>query len=185
MAKVNVVLKSVWDDKGVKNALGEFQDFGKKVGVAFAAVGAATVAATAALVKFGADSIAAAENVAVANNRLGQVAKSMGIFGSQAGAVTDRLIKFAEANELLVAVDAEVIKATQAKLLTFKNLAATANQMGGEFDRATMAALDLAAAGFGSAESNAVQLGKALQDPIKGITALARAGVTLDRKSVV
>lgn len=175
---VNVTLKSVFDDKGIRKAQKEFADFGKGLGVAFAAVGAATAAATAALIKFGADSIAAAENVAVANNRLGQVAKSMGIFGSQTGAVTDRLIKFAEANELLVAVDAEVIKATQAKLLTFKNLAATANQMGGEFDRATMAALDLAAAGFGSAETNAVQLGKALQDPIKGITALARAGVT-------
>jgi len=45
-------------------------------------------------------------------------------------------------------------------------------------DRATLAAIDLAAAGFGSAETNATQLGKALQDPIKGITALARAGVT-------
>jgi hypothetical protein len=45
-------------------------------------------------------------------------------------------------------------------------------------DRATLAAIDLAAAGFGSAETNAVQLGKALQDPIKGITALARSGVT-------
>lgn len=175
---INVVIKSVWDDKGVKNALGEFQDFGKKVGIAFAAVGAATVAATAALVKFGADSIAAAENVAQANNRLEQVAKSMNLFGTQTQAVTKRLIDFAEANELTVAVDAEVIKATQAKLLTFKNLAQTADQVGGSMDRATMAALDLAATGFGSAETNAVQLGKALQDPIKGITALARAGVT-------
>jgi hypothetical protein len=48
----------------------------------------------------------------------------------------------------------------------------------GAFDRATKAAIDLAAAGFGDAESNAVQLGKALQDPIKGITALAKSGVT-------
>jgi hypothetical protein len=36
----------------------------------------------------------------------------------------------------------------------------------------------MAAAGFGSAESNAVALGKALEDPIKGITALAKSGVT-------
>ena len=175
---VNVVLKSVFDDKGIKKALGEFQDFGAGLGKAFAAVGAVTAVAAAALVKFGSDSIAAAENVAQANNRLGQVAKSMNLFGSQTQAVTDRLIKFAETNELLVAVDAEVIKATQAKLLTFKNLAQTANVMGGEFDRATVAALDLAAAGFGSAETNAVQLGKALQDPIKGITALTRSGIT-------
>ena len=175
---VNVVLKSVWDDKGIKEATSSLNKISDGIGTTFKAVGIATAVATAAIVKFGADSIAAAENVAQANNRLGQVAQSMGIFGSQTEAVTQRLIDFAEANELTVAVDAEVIKATQAKLLTFKNLAQTADDMGGSFDRATLAALDLAAAGFGSAETNAVQLGKALQDPIKGITALARSGVT-------
>jgi len=179
---VNVVLKSVWDDKGVKSALNEFQSFGKGVGVAFAAVAAATAAAATALIKFGADSIAAAENVAQANNRLEQVAKSMNLFGSQTSAVTQRIIEFAEANELSLAVDAEVIKQAQAKLLTFKNLAQTADETGGAFDRATMAAIDLAAAGFGSAETNATQLGKALQDPIKGLTALTRSGVTFTQE---
>lgn len=178
MAKTNVVLKSVWDDKGIKQAKKEFADFGKSIGVAFAAVGAATLAGAAALARFGGDAIAAAENVQQANNRLTQVNKSMGLFGAETANVTNRLIKFAEANELTVAVDAEVIKATQAKLLTFKELGQTADEAGGAFDRATLAALDLAAAGFGSAESNAIQLGKALQDPIKGLTALRRAGVT-------
>lgn len=178
MAKTNVVLKSVWDDKGIKAAKKEFADFGKSIGVAFAAVGAATLAGAAALVRFGSDAIKAGEEVAIANNRLAQINKSMGLFGGQTAAVTKRLIDFANANELTVAVDAEVIKATQAKLLTFKELGQTADEAGGAFDRATIAALDLAAAGFGSAESNAVQLGKALQDPIKGLTALRRAGVT-------
>jgi hypothetical protein len=36
----------------------------------------------------------------------------------------------------------------------------------------------MAAAGFGTAEGNAVQLGKALQDPIKGLASLAKSGVT-------
>jgi hypothetical protein len=36
----------------------------------------------------------------------------------------------------------------------------------------------MAAAGFGDAASNAVQLGKALNDPVKGITALSRSGIT-------
>jgi hypothetical protein len=36
----------------------------------------------------------------------------------------------------------------------------------------------MAAAGFGSAEGNAVQLGKALENPIKGIGTLAKSGVT-------
>jgi hypothetical protein len=45
----------------------------------------------------------------------------------------------------------------------------------------------MAAAGFGTAESNATQLGKALQDPIKGITALNRAGITFtaDQKELI
>jgi hypothetical protein len=66
----------------------------------------------------------------------------------------------------------------QAKLLTFGELAKSADQAGGAFDRATKAAIDMGAAGFGTAEMNAVQLGKALNDPIKGVAALAKSGVT-------
>lgn len=175
---VNVVLKSIFDDKGLKSAQQELSGLGKGIGIAFAAVSAAVVGAGIAIVKFGADSITAAEEVRQADNRLGQVAQSMGLFGAQTEAVTNRLIKFAEANELNLAIDAETIKLTQSKLLTFKQLATSADETGGAFDRATMAALDLAAAGFGSAETNATQLGKALQDPIKGLTALTRSGVT-------
>jgi len=175
---INVVLKSVFDDKGIKSAVKEFDNFGKGLGVAFAAVGAATAAAGVALARFGMDAVKGAEEAAIAQRRLDQVAQSMGIFGAQAAQVSKRLGEFAEANELVVGVDADVIKSTQAKLLTFKELAATANTVGGAMDRATMAAIDLAAAGFGAAETNAVQLGKALNDPIKGITALTRSGVT-------
>ena len=175
---VRVVLKSVFDDKGIKAAQNEFGKVGKTIGVAFAAVGATLTAAGAAAVKFGLDAAKGAEDAAIAQRRLDQIAESMGLFGAQAAQVSKRLGEFAEANELIVGVDADVIKSTQAKLLTFKNLAQTAGDVGGAMDRATMAAVDLAAAGFGSAETNAVQLGKALQDPIKGITALGRAGVT-------
>jgi hypothetical protein len=94
------------------------------------------------------------------------------------GATADRVSAYAEQLEKTVAVDADVIKATQTKLATFSNLTKTVNKAGGAFDRATVAALDMAAAGFGTAEGNAVQLGKALQDPIKGIAALAKSGVT-------
>jgi hypothetical protein len=131
-----------------------------------------------ALTAMGVGAIRAAEDAGVADRRLENVAKSMGLFGSQTGAVTDRLKAFADQTMKATAVDDELIKSTQAKLLTFKNLAKTADETGGAMDRATLAAIDLAAAGFGSAETNATQLGKALQDPVKGITALARAGVT-------
>jgi hypothetical protein len=179
---VNVVLKSIFDDKGLRNAQQELGNLGKGIGIAFAAVSAAVVGAGIAIAKFGSEAVTAAEEVRQADSRLGQVAQSMGLFGAQTEAVTNRLIEFAEANELNLAIDAETIKLTQSKLLTFKELATSADDAGGAFDRATMAALDLAAAGFGSAETNATQLGKALQDPIKGLTALTRSGVTFTKQ---
>jgi hypothetical protein len=121
---------------------------------------------------------AAYEAMATADARTLQVTKSMGVFGNQAGAVAERLRKLARQTALNTGVDANSIKMTQAKLMTFRNLALTANEAGGAFDRATKAAIDMAAAGFGEASQNAVQLGKALQDPIKGITALSRSGIT-------
>lgn len=133
------------------------------------------------------DSVKAAEEAAVANERIDAIALSMDEFGAQTKKVTDRIKNYAEQQSLSVGIDDEVIKATQAKLLTFRNLTKTADTMGGSFDRATMAAIDMAAAGFGEATSNATQLGKALNDPIAGITALNRAGIqfTDDQKELI
>jgi hypothetical protein len=174
---IKIPIVTVFDNKGLKNAQSAIGKIGggiKSIGKGLV-VGGAAIAAVGAL---GVRMAKAAEEAQKANNRLDAVAKSMNLFGSETSQVTGRLKAFAEANELSLAVDADVIKATQTKLLTFANLAKTADQVGGSMDRATLAAIDLAAAGFGSAETNAIQLGKALQDPIKGITALARSGVT-------
>ena len=141
----------------------------------------------AAIVRGFKDATRAAEEAKTADARIDAIAKSMDEFGNQAAKVTKRIKEYAQQQSLSVGVDDEVIKATQAKLLTFRNLTKTADQLGGSFDRATLAAIDMAAAGFGSAESNATQLGKALNDPIKGITALNRAGIqfTDDQKALI
>jgi hypothetical protein len=133
------------------------------------------------------DAVAAAEEAQVANERIDAIAKSMDLFGTETKKTTDRIKQFAEDQELLVGVEAEVIKATQAKLLTFKEVTKTADIMGGAFDRATILAQDLAAAGFGEATSNATQLGKALNDPITGISSLTRVGLTFteEQKKVI
>jgi len=117
-----------------------------------------------------------------ANRRVAQIAKSMGLFGAQTDNVTNRLLAYGDALERETGFTAESIKETQAKLLTFSELAKSANTVGSAFDRATKAAVDMAAAGFGEASSNAVQLGKALQDPIRGITALARSGISFNEQ---
>ena len=66
-------------------------------------------------------------------------------------------------------------------------VSASADDAGGAFDRTTMAAFNMAAAGFGSAESNAIALGKAMEDPIKGLTALRRSGTvfTEDQQKLI
>jgi phage-related protein len=157
--------------ESLKNAGGEFVEFGKKIGVAVIAAGAGAVV-------LGKKLIDAGERASTSNSRITQIADSMDLFGDSTSDVTKRLIDLAEATARNTGVDQNAIKETQAKLLTFAELGKTANEVGGQFDRATQAAIDMAAAGFGSAENNAVQLGKALNDPIKGITALAKSGVT-------
>lgn len=58
------------------------------------------------------------------------------------------------------------------KLLTFKAI------QNSTFTEALQLSQDLAAVGFGSIDAAAVQLGKALQDPITGIESLREVGVT-------
>lgn len=173
---IDIPIVSKFDDTGLKKAQDALGGFSSNLGKIAGALAAAF--SVSAVTNFAKEAVAAAEGVAVANNRIGQIAKSTALFGSETQAVTDRLIKFAEAQEMRLAVDAEVIKGVQGQLLTFKALGATANETGGIFDRTTEAAFNMAAAGFGSAESNAIQLGKALEDPIRGLTALRRSGTT-------
>jgi hypothetical protein len=144
---------------------------GKALAVGFAAIGAAGIA-------MGKKLFDAFEQVSVANNRIEAVVTSMGNFEGQIGEVTDRLVKQAEATAKLTGVDRTLIKEAQALLLTFDSVNKTAGEAGGVFDRATQAAVDLSAAGFGSVTGSATQLAKALEDPVKGLASLGRSGVT-------
>lgn len=130
---------------------------------------------TAAVASFGKASVDAATEAAVATARLDQIFRSM---GDATGAASDGAQAYASALSKKIGVEDESIMAGQAQLATFGEVSSETARMAGVFDRATAAGADLAAAGFGSIESNAVQLGKALQDPTKGMTALAKSGVT-------
>jgi hypothetical protein len=134
--------------------------------------------AVGAVAHFTKSLIDAGEQEVAGNKRLENITKQMGLFGAQSDAVAKRLEDLSTKQQLANGIDDDTIKLTMSKLMTFKELAKTADVAGGAFDRATQASIDMAAAGFGSAETNAVQLGKALQDPIKGITALSRSGIT-------
>jgi hypothetical protein len=145
------------------------------------AVAGAFLAVAGAIIMFLPNFIKMGEEARKSERRLENIAKQMGLFGENTAKVTQRLSEYAEAISYATGVDDELVRSAEAILLTFKNLAKTADTTGGAFDRATLAAVDLAAAGFGEVETNAKQLGKALQDPIKGLTALRKAGVTFTK----
>ena len=68
--------------------------------------------------------------------------------------------------------DEQILTDLTSVMLTFTNVTGEA------FDRAQQAALDLSTRMGGDLKGAAVQLGKALNDPVKGVTALQRVGVS-------
>jgi hypothetical protein len=165
------------DKKGIKEAESGLDGFKKKLGVIAGVVAAAF--AFKAVADFTKESVLAAEAVATANAKIEGLLKTQGHFGDATKQVSDRLIDFAKAQEMRIAVDAEVIKGVQGQLLSFRQLSETADVVGGSMDRATLAAFDMATV-YGSAESAGQALGKALEDPIRNLGALGKAGITFN-----
>ena len=98
--------------------------------------------------------------------------------GGAAKVSADQVGDLATAISNKTGVDDEAIQSGANMLLTFKKVRNEVGKGSNVFDRATQAAADLSAAGFGDMSSQSKMLGKALNDPIKGISALSRSGVT-------
>jgi hypothetical protein len=173
---ISLPIVSKFDPTGIRQAQKALGGFGKSL-MGFGALVAGAFAIRA-IGNFAAETIRMAEEVQQSEAVLRQVAKTTGVFGNEVDSVTKRLIEFANAQELRIGVDSEVIKVVQAQLLSFKALSASAGQAGGTFDRATKAAFDMAMVLKKDASAQAIALGKALENPIKGVTALARGGTT-------
>jgi len=128
-----------------------------------------TLGVTAPLIGLGA---VAVKGFVEQEKAIGQVNAALTSMGNVAGRTSAQLVASADAMEMRSLFDAEVILTqVTANLLTFGNVA------GREFDRAQQAAVDMATRLGTEPQSAAIMLGKALNDPIKGITALTRVGV--------
>jgi hypothetical protein len=141
--------------------------FGKTAGLALAGVGVAGVAMAKGFVD------AAVESQKV-TAQTGAVIKSMGL---EASVSADRIADLSSKLSLATGVDDELIQSGQNVLLTFSQIAKTAGETGGVFDRTTAAALDMSVALGTDMQSASMQLGKALNDPVAGLAKLGRAGV--------
>lgn len=103
---------------------------------------------------------------------LAQVEAGVRSTGGIAGFTTKQLAAMAEKlTDISRLDDDEILSKLTAQLLTFTNIAGT------QFELAQVAALNLAARLDGDLQSAAIMVGKALNDPVKGLTAMGRAGV--------
>lgn len=107
-------------------------------------------------------------------------ATSMAASGQSARMTKDELLKLAGTLGDLTPIEDDTVVGAEAMLLTFTNIGK------GTFPDATRAVLDMATAMNSGAtpsaeqlKNTAIQVGKALNDPIKGVTALQRVGVSL------
>lgn len=124
-------------------------------------------------------SVKAAEEAEIAVKKLDRVFKNM---GDTTGDASKQAAAYASALQMKIGVDDEEIVAAQTKLATFSKVVSKQAREAGIFNRTTAALYDLQAAGFGDAASNATKVGKMLQDPIKNLQALNRAGIQFTKQ---
>lgn len=149
-------------DKSSKGA----SHWGDTLGVA-AKIGAAGVGAFVGVLGFAIAEAGAAEEVQA---KLGATIKST---GGIAGITAEEVTSLSDALQAVTKFGDEEITSAQTLLLTFTKVGEDV------FPRATETILNMSEAMGTDLQSSTIQLGKALNDPIAGIGALARVGVQL------
>lgn len=122
------------------------------------------------------DGIADAKNYAIIAGQTEAVIKSTGgAAGVSAEHVADYASSLSDAAGTSLFGDDQIQESTNL-LLTFSEI------KGATLDAATAISVDMAQALGGAPKDAAIQLGKALNDPVKGITALTRVGVVFSEE---
>lgn len=172
-------VKILGDSKGVEQAFknvesksGALSGTLGKLGAAFA--GAFAVDKVVGFVKGGIDALANMDRLI---SQTQAVVKST---GSAAKVTAKQVEELGNAIEKTTGVEAENVIQGQNMLLTFTNIRNGVGKGNDVFNQATKILVDMSVAMGSDTQSAAIQLGKALNDPIKGITALSKVGVTFD-----
>ena len=170
---IRIPILTSFDPKGLKSANAAFaglQGSVRSLGSNFAALGVA-LAGAGALIAKNVESLARIERI---NAQTAQTITSMGnaanISAGQVEALAGRL-------EALTATEAESIQEGANLLLTFRNISDQAGAGNDIFSQTTAIMVDMGRALGEDASGSAIRLGKALNDPITGLTALRKVGV--------
>lgn len=174
--RVNLGLDSAQFGKGLRDAQTSLQKAGRSmrnIGLGMsAAVTAPLVIAGRDMVRLAGEQQAA---MALVTQGVESTGKAAGLSAQELGEMASGL------QEISKFGDEDILRNVTAQLLTFTQVT------GDEFDRAQQAILDVSTVMGTDLKSTALQLGKALNDPVKGLGALSRSGIqfTDDQKEVI
>lgn len=162
------------DVKSTDKSLDDFDGSSEKTNTSLISMNKSLVAAGVAFAVLSNETrkaVALADEYNVSTARTEAILKAT---GNAAGFSAEQLREQADALALSTLTSTKDVQEAQAALLTFNRVA------GDTFTETIQLSQDLAELGFGSIQSASVQLGKALQDPITGISALTRVGVSFN-----
>ena len=173
---IRIPILTSFDPKGLKSAnaaFGNLQGSVRSLGSNFAALGVA-LAGAGALIAKNVQSLARIESINA------QTAQTISTMGNAANISAKEVEALAGQLEALTATEAESIQEGANLLLTFRNISNQAGEGNDIFSQTTAIMVDMGRALREDAASSAIRLGKALNDPISGLTALRKVGVQFD-----
>jgi len=165
--------------KGISSAGKSTSGFGSKLKSlartgAFAA-GAAGVGAIAATLKIGIGEWSESTKVAAQTEAvLKSTGKTAGVTATQVSDLAESIMKKS-------GIDDEAVASGENLLLTFTDIRNEVGKGNDIFNQATQTMADMSTALGQDMKTSAIQLGKALNNPTKGVTALSRVGVSFTK----
>jgi hypothetical protein len=179
MANPQVIVEFIAKVDDLKKGFAEVDAASKSTGdklkgfakTAIHVAGAAGLAVLVGSLKLGVDEFTATAKVTAQTEA---VLKST---GEAANVTAQHVEALAHSLQEKSGVDHNAIQSGENLLLTFRDIRNETGKGNDVFDQATKAMLDMSVALGENTTSAAMQLGKALNDPIKGVTALRRVGV--------
>jgi hypothetical protein len=180
------------DTKGLQTGLAQAQGQTAKSSSAISSFGSvaqlAMTGAAVAAIKFGVDSVKAFSD---AQAVMAQTENVIASTGGAANVTAKDVLDLATKWQNLSGVQDDAVQTSENLLLTFRDVRNEVGKGNNIFDQATGAILDMSTALNGGAipsvedlKGNTIQLGKALNDPIAGMTALKRVGVSFTEAQI-
>jgi hypothetical protein len=169
----SLVVRFIGDTKNLQKSVDEVGD--KVNGFTKMLTGVAAVGGALGGIEFFKKAIEDAEKAEKVTRQTNAVLESTGGIAKVTGEQVESLAK---SMALKSGVDKQTITSGENVLLTFTKVRNEAGKGNDVFNQGSQAALDMSAALGKDLQGSVIQVGKALNDPIKGITALQKAGVS-------